>query len=730
MRSRTVRSLLTGWLAIATALGLITASCTDDRSPDTASTAPGLVITALSTRADTVTDHDVLIGISGMSGTAETPTVTVGGAEVDATPTKVGDEWRVLVNGLAAGENTIRAADGDREAQLTVIDHPKSGPVFSGPQLDMPLCTTTNFGLTDATPPLCDAPSKVTFRYIDTAGAYHVLADPTALPADIGTATMPAGTKVPFVLRTETGVINRGIYELTALDPAPGTGSWDSSDWNRRLVYRFGGGCGSSYSQGFDLLGDTDPDVFEQGYATATSTFTTFQVNCNDVLSAETAMMVKEHFAESWGLPELTIGEGGSGGAIQQLLIVQNYPGILDAIAPTLPFPDAVSISGGVVDCALLNRFYASSDGTSFTNAQQVAVNGHLTTGTCTFWDQTFARAIDPSSCGLGDAVNAAQGAIPGLGKGMPIAPKEKIYDPVTNPTGLRCTLQDTNVNIYGRDPATGFARRPWDNVGVQYGLAALNSGAISVDQFLDLNAKVGSFDIDGQPRSDRVGADEGSIRVSYESGRVNEGGGDLRKIPVILVNIYTDPLGDIHDRFRAFSIRDRLRNDDGTDPPNYAIWTRGLPPGKSLIDSLSGAISLGLQLIGTVDEWATAVKADTSDATVEEKLATHRPKLAVDACFEPDGTEIASGAGLYDQPGPCVDPYPIKGDPRTVAGEARRGDIVKCQLQPTTAASYDVPFTDGQRTRLATIFSSGVCDWTKPGIGQVPLGEPWRSFG
>ena len=31
-------------------------------------------------------------------------------------------------------------------------------------------------------------------------------------------------------------------------------------------------------------------------------------------------------------------------------------------------------------------------------------------------------------------------------------------------------------VNIYGTDE-TGFARSPWDNVGVQYGLAALTSG-------------------------------------------------------------------------------------------------------------------------------------------------------------------------------------------------------------------------------------------------------------
>ena len=48
-------------------------------------------------------------------------------------------------------------------------------------------------------------------------------------------------------------------------------------------------------------------------------------------------------------------------------------------------------------------------------------------------------------------------------------------------------------VNIYGTDE-TGFARSPWDNVGVQYGLAALTSGAITPEQFLDANANIGSW--------------------------------------------------------------------------------------------------------------------------------------------------------------------------------------------------------------------------------------------
>ena len=58
--------------------------------------------------------------------------------------------------------------------------------------------------------------------------------------------------------------------------------------------------------------------------------------------------------------------------------------------------------------------------------------------------------------------------------------------------------MQEMRANIYGRDPKTGFALKPQDNVGLQYGLAALQSGAISVEEFLDLNEKIGGNDVDG----------------------------------------------------------------------------------------------------------------------------------------------------------------------------------------------------------------------------------------
>ena len=48
--------------------------------------------------------------------------------------------------------------------------------------------------------------------------------------------------------------------------------------------------------------------------------------------------------------------------------------------------------------------------------------------------------------------------------------------------------------NVYGVR-ADGWARAPWDNVGVQYGLQALRDGHITPAEFLDLNARVGTLE-------------------------------------------------------------------------------------------------------------------------------------------------------------------------------------------------------------------------------------------
>jgi len=57
---------------------------------------------------------------------------------------------------------------------------------------------------------------------------------------------------------------------------------------------------------------------------------------------------------------------------------------------------------------------------------------------------------------------------------------------------------------------------------------------------------------------------------------------------------------------------------------------------------------------------------------------------------------------------------------PRQVAGGPRREDVLKCQLKPLARTDYAAgAFTDAQWARLQAAFPGGVCDWTKPGVGQ-----------
>jgi hypothetical protein len=71
--------------------------------------------------------------------------------------------------------------------------------------------------------------------------------------------------------------------------------------------------------------------------------------------------------------------------------------------------------------------------------------------------------------------------------------------------------------------------------------------------------------------------------------------------------------------------------------------------------------------------------------------------------------------------------------DPRPAAGAPLANDILKCSLQSVedavAAGVYEVPLTEEQLARLEAVHPEGVCDWTVPGVGQVPLGEPWRAF-
>lgn len=278
----------------------------------------------------------------------------------------------------------------------------------------------------------------------------------------------------------------------------------------------------------------------------------------------------------------------------------------------------------------------------------------------------------------------------------------------------MRCTIHDNTVNAFGTDPETGFARRPVDNVGVQYGLKAFSDGVIDFDQFAELNELAGGYDVDGSLVEQRTVGDAEALRIAYETGRVNTGAGGLADIPIIDVRGYTDTNVDIHDRFRSFSTRERLVAANG-HADNHVIW---IADGSTFI---VGAPHNN-EAVLLIDEWLAAIRSDEGPGSASEKVVRNKPDAAVDTCWTPTGERIVESA-TFDGPGTCNTHYPSHTDPRVVAGAPVANDVLKCQLMPVETAVaenvYGSGLTADEITRLREIFPDGVCDYDLPSLGD-----------
>lgn len=578
------------------------------------------------------------------------------------------------------------------------------------------ICQTEAAGLGPPQDKDCFAPTIVQYYYKSTAAVGgsaglselpgepapgFKLYDPSVSDSDIASVTLPGGRTVPYLVRRELGVINRAIYEIQFLhrpnDPLPTPGEPQRGAWNGRLVYEFKGGCGAGYRQGqlVDALGPLQEPLLSQGYALATSTLNSFANNCNARLSAETLSMVKEHFIKQFGVPVHTIGWGGSGGAMQQQLIAQNHPGLLDGLIALASFPDLMTWLQTTTDCQLLDRAFNSAQ--NFTAAQKTAVSGFSTWHICDLPSKYQLRYLAADHCD-------------------PALPKELIYDRLRNPRGARCDLYDNAVEVFGRDPKTGFARRPLDNVGVQYGLVALMEDRIDAEQFVTLNEVVGGFDGEGAIVPERTEADPEAIETAYRRGAILTGGGGLARIPIIDLRPYTDDLGaaDGHVRFHSFETRARLNAANGragnqvifVDTRESWFGWRGSfwPPSGSVVPQM--------------DRWLDAIDQDRAAGTPADKIALSRPQDLKDGCRATDG-EVITERASYRSRTRCNQLYPAYGDPRIAAGGPLTNDILKCTLRPVDPADYGGRLSSAQVMRLRKVFPLGVCDYSRPGIGQ-----------
>jgi hypothetical protein len=681
-------------LIVGLVVSLVASACV--ATPPTPAS-QGLEIVVLSSpRPDLVSGGDALIEVRGSSGPVS---LTVNGLPSSALKAdRERGSYIGLVPGLKPGPNALVARAGIASAQITITNHSKDGPILSGPHMWPYECRTEKAGLGLAVDKMCNAETRISRFYRSMDERFKPLPD-GALPADLKTTTTIDGRNVPYVVRVETGTLNRSIYRIAMLDDpgAPQGEEWKpGAGWNGRLIIGFGGGLAGRYEQEITPPGDALNDLFlSRGFAFVNASGLVNGLVSNAILQGETLMMLKEHFIERYGVPRWTAGSGGSGGAIQQINITGLYPGLLDGLQAGVGFADS-QVATHVLDCDLLQNYWSKADASRWTDAKKRAVSGFASHLTCQNWKNLISGSLkvkNEAACGLTD-------------RGL-------VYDATRNPGGARCGMYPWLVNQLGRDARTGFPLSPLDNVGLQYGLKALNDGDIAVDEFLDLNERVGGYTSDMDYAPTRTASDPVTMQRLYASGLVNPGGGGLGQVPIISWRTYQDPFGDIHDRQRDFEVRYRLIASNG-DADNQIIWVG--PKGRSLLQPTS--VSIEPQVLDVMTAWLDAIASDPAPLD-HAKVVRLRPAAAVDAYFDDMGAKHAAPATMGGT-GPFNVAYPVFTNPRIAAGGPLTNDVLKCSLKPVDLTDYVKPFTPDQAARLRQIFPDGTCDFSKPGVGQI----------
>ena len=740
---RTPVTLTVAGLALLTIAGTVSVMALPQSAPS-----GSLSIRAVSTDAALVTGGDVLVQVSLPAGTAgSTARVTVGGRDITAAfhPGPTANTLQGVVTGLPVGRSTVDAAVGSAHASLEIANYPITGPVISGPWQQPFVCQTDDFKLPDGTTlgkptdANCSARTVVQYIYKSTSSPppppvldivpgdataaaasarvvrpwWKTMTDLAQRPADVVTTTTMDGVTVPFIVRVETGTMNRGIYQNAILhDPtveAAPTPFTPPKAWNRRLLAVHGSGCPSGwYIQGAALgVSVLDEVRLSKGYGVFNNTLNHPTNSCNAFLAGETTMMGKEHFIETFGVPLYTISTGGSGGAYTSLQVADAFPGLIDGVDIRATFPDALAIASSGLDAHLLAHYFQGVAATAFTERQVMAVTGYQGM-------KAFIDAANQSQ--RTDPVPNRKDTVGYLSARFNAAVPEGLrYDAVGNPHGARPTVFDAAKNIYGVNQATGAALRPFDNTGVQYGLAALNSGAITVEQFVELNEKVGGFDQDANYTVARSVGDQGAIKRAYQAGLMLGANGALKSIP-ILDNATSNETGGYHYGWFHFALRERVRQANGGSSANMVMWR-----------SVAGDRAQQL-----FDAWMLAYTTDRSSDSQRTKMLRAKPAAAVDGCFDKSTPPqfVKDDLPFTSKPvSKCSELYPVYSAPRIEAGGPLTANIMKCQLKAVDAKDYKVALSAGDLTRLKAIFAGGVCDWSKPGVEQTPV-VTWASVG
>ena len=456
--------------------------------------------------------------------------------------------------------------------------------------------------------------------------------------------------------------------------------------------------CDTEYKTG-DAPNVLVPKVLAGGFIVMSHALDHAGHNCNLLTQAESLVMTKEHAIDHYGTLRWTIGSGCSGGSLVQQQVANAYPGVYQGITPQCSFTDAWSSAMQYEEYYFGLQFLEDPSRWGLGVRLRPGRRRRRSSTTRTSRNPITFTTVIPNS---GDPSRSCPGV-----------PREKVYDAKTNPNGVRCTLQDYMVNAFGRDEH-GFARRGFDNVGIQYGLKGLRDGLISPAQFVDLNTNIGGADIDLNIMPERTrGRPDRAASALYRTGAINSAN-NLDKVAIIDLR-GPDP-GAFHDVYRTYAMRARLhaqlrhrrqpgpvarpgaadRRPVATPTRRSSRWTAGSP----------------------------ASHADHREVPLARKIIQDKPDTVAPPLHRRRRQRPAV-RGRATRPSP----------PTARRASAPTGrmtdDVMKCQLKPLRRDDYPVTFTDDQWQRLQKAFPGGVCDYSEAGrrASTAPCpGSPTRT--
>src|SRR6266850_206250 len=610
-------------------------------------------IVTLSNRADLISGGDALVEVRVPKNVPLNKVrLSLNGHDVTGvfTANAAARTLRGLVNGLVEGRNDFVAGEshGGREARLVITNHPIGGPVLLGSQTTPWICATPTAVPESGNTPASNASGLTSFAVdaqCNIATEFHlfyrtktpvsvnngadgkcvfVLPDPsptttaptpsfscfqpyvpgTTSPDLVASTTTSTGLTLPYIVRVERGTLNRGIYDIAV-----------------RL-----------------------------GFMVADNSLTDSLFNSNRVLNAETLMMMKEHIVDTYGEIKYTMGNGCSGGSIQQNTAASIFPGLLDGIQPSCDYPDSITTGLEVTDCVLLVNFYAEPEWTALMsgktqteiNAKKAAINGHLNNLGCQSWNNAFGFNNKPGNYVRTLVLNQTTGAIgviPGeLPRNNCLLPAALVYDPVTNPTGTRCGDADLSAAVWGTTsgiaPGSTRALQTGDNVGIQYGLKAMLAGAITPEEFVTLNEKIGGFDADWNRRAERTAADLAALGIAYRAGIVASGR-NLGKLPIIDSRGFDEQ--GIHYIWRSFAERDRIDAANDGNHGNQVMWRYG----TGLLPATAAQFAaVTLKSLSTMDTWLSNLNVSAPKETLnsvrrQAQVIAAKPTAESDHAFD-----------------------------------------------------------------------------------------------